>query len=159
MVDATSIIDYDYNEFKKGIELIADQIEDSNFVPDYIVGIVRGGAVPAVYLSHKLKLPLVTIAWSTRDNSVWENESSSWIPQDIAAGSKVLIVDDIVDGGDTIRELLTDWYRTLGEDLPLDNIRVAAMYYNTAQDVKVDYFHHTIDRTYDQRWIHFPWEG
>jgi len=44
-------------------------------------------------------------------------------------------------------------------ELPVDNLRVAAMYYNTAQDVKVDFYHRTIDRNEDQRWVVFPWEA
>lgn len=161
MVDATTIIDYNYFEFSAGIDSIANAIKSSGWTPDYIVGIVRGGCVPAVYLSHKLKKPLVTVAWNMRDNTEFGQEHNGWIPEDLHKGKKVLIVDDIVDGGDTIRTLIEDWYKStagLGE-LPVDNLRVAAMFYNTAQDVKVDFYHHTIDRTFDQRWIHFPWEG
>ena len=161
MVDATTIIDYSYSEFCAGIDSIAHAIKSSGWTPDYIVGIVRGGCVPAVYLSHKLKKPLVTVAWNMRDTTEFGRESITWIPEDLHAGKKVLIVDDIVDGGDTIRTLIEDWYQSsagLG-DLPVDNLRIAAMYYNTAQDVKVDFYHNTIDRSFDQRWIHFPWEG
>ena len=161
MVDATTIIDYDYAAFREGIDAIANSVKASDFKPDYIVGIVRGGAVPAVHLSHKLKIPLVAVAWSTRDTSVYGRESNCWIPEDLHNGKKILVVDDIVDGGDTIRELLADWYTStagLG-DLPVDNLRVAAMYYNTSQDVKVDFYHRTIDRNEDQRWVVFPWEA
>lgn len=160
MVDATTIIDYSYSDFRTGIDDIANQIEASDFRPDYIVGVVRGGSVPAVYLSHKLKIPVVMVAWSTRDNFL-ERESNCWIPEDLHNGKKVLIVDDIVDGGDTIRELLEDWRQSTSGvgDLPLQNIRVAAMYYNTAQDVNVDYYHLSIDRNEDKRWVVFPWEA
>lgn len=160
MVDATTIIDYSYSDFKSGVDSITQQITESDFRPDYIVGIVRGGCVPAVYLSHKLKIPLVTVAWNTRDTTIFGQESNSWIPEDLHEGKKILIVDDIVDGGDTIRELLDDWYQStkgIGE-LPLDNIRICSMIYNTAQDVKVDYYHRTVDRNVDQRWFVFPWE-
>lgn len=161
MLDATSIIDYSYSDFRDGVDAIAQQITESGFRPDYIVGIVRGGSVPAVYLSHKLKVPVVMLSWNTRDAGVAGNESITWIPEDLHAGKKVILIDDIIDGGDTIREVLDDWYQSsagLGK-LPLQNIRLAAMYYNTAQDVNVDFYHHTIDRNIDQRWIHFPWEG
>ena len=161
MIDATTIIDYDYDDFRAGIDHIAKSITASGWIPDYIVGIVRGGSVPAVYLSHKLKIPLVMVAWNTRDITIFDRESNCWIPEDIMDGKKILVVDDIVDGGDTIRELLADWQSSvagLGK-LPVDNLRVAAMYYNTAQDVKVDYYHREIDRTEDQRWVVFPWEA
>ena len=161
MVDAATIIDYSFSDFCAGIDSIANSVRSSGWTPDYIVGIVRGGLVPAVYLSHRLKVPLVTVAWNTRDTTIFGRESNSWIPEDLHQGKNILVVDDIVDGGDTIKELLDDWYQStagLGE-LPLQNIRIAAMYYNTAQDVKVDYYHMSIDRSFDQRWIHFPWEG
>jgi xanthine phosphoribosyltransferase len=161
MIDATTIIDYDYNDFRDGIKHIAESITNSGWNPDYIVGIVRGGSIPAVHLSHKLNVPVVMVAWNTRDTTIFGKESNCWIPEDIHRGKKVLVVDDIVDGGDTIRELLEDWNKStagLG-DLPVDNLRVAAMYYNTAQDVKVDFYHNTVDRNDDPRWVIFPWEA
>ena len=161
MVDATTIIDYSYPEFLSGIDSIAARIEGSGWDPDLIVGIVRGGAVPAVYLSHKLKIPVQMVHWNTRDDTEWGNESNAWIPEEIAGGLKVLIVDDIVDGGDTIKELLEDWQTSvagLGK-LNTDNIKVAALWYNTAQDVVVDFYHKTVDRNEDQRWVIFPWEA
>ena len=160
-VDATTIIDYSYSDFCDGINRIAKQIEESDFTPDYVVGIVRGGAIPATHLSHKLKLPVVMVHWSTRDKFDFvSNETNCWIPEDLHNGTRVLVVDDIVDGGDTIKELLEDWHSStqgMG-DLPVENLRVAAMYYNTSQDVTVDYYHRAIDRNEDKRWVIFPWE-
>lgn len=161
MVDATSIIDYSYSDFRDGIETIAKQVEASGFEPNCIIGIVRGGSVPAVYLSHRLKVPVQMVHWNTRDDTEWGNESNWWIPEEIHGGLKVLIVDDIVDGGDTIRELLADWQTSVAGmgNLPVDNIRIASMIYNTAQDVTPHFFHQTINRNEDQRWVIFPWEA
>lgn len=161
MVDATAIIDYTYDEFVDGVKSITKQIEESDFLPDLIVGIVRGGGVPAVYLSHRLKVPVQMVHWNTRDDTEWGNEHNAWVPEEIQGGLKVLVVDDIVDGGDTIKELLEDWQLSvagLGK-LNTDNIKVAAMWYNTAQDVVVDFYHKTVDRNEDQRWVIFPWEA
>lgn len=159
MVDATSVIDYTFPEFRDGIQTIAKQIQDSGFAPDYLVGIVRGGSVPAVYLSHKLKIPVVMVAWNTRDSTEFGKESITWIPEDLLKGKRVIIVDDIVDGGHTIKELLDDWQTSVVQPIPQENIRVAAMWYNTAQDVAVDFYHKTIDRNEDPRWIIFDWEA
>jgi uncharacterized protein len=165
VIDATSIIDYTYDDFAHGIDNIVALLQDPEFgfKPDYIVGIVRGGAIPAVYLSHKLKIPVQMVHWSTRDKTDdWGNESNCWIPEDLLAGKKILLVDDIIDGGETIKELLDDWKTSVHQDLPLQNIQLVCMYYNTAQEsfaginVVSD---RTIDRNEDQRWIVFPWEG
>ena len=159
MLDATNIIDYTYDSFREGIDSIASQVQASNFLPHYIVGIVRGGAVPGVYLSHKLKIPVVMVSWNTRDNTEIGNESNSWIPEDICDGKRVLLIDDIVDGGDTIKELLADWGTSVHDDLNMNNLRIAAMWYNITQDINVDFYHKTIDRDVDQRWVIFPWEA
>jgi hypoxanthine phosphoribosyltransferase len=162
MIGSAEIIDYTYNDFVNGIDSIVNQIKESDFNPDYIVGIVRGGAVPAVHLSHKLKIPVQMVHWSTRDlTDGWSNESNGWIPEDLIDGKRILIVDDIVDGGETIRELLEDWRLSVSGagDLPLHNIRVCAIFYNTAQQTKVDYYDCTIDRNEDKRWVVLPWEA
>ena len=160
--EIASVIIYSHNDFLGGVENVARQIEQSDFKPDLIVGIVRGGSVPAVYLSHRLKIPVQMVHWNTRDSSKWGNESNCWIPEQIIDNDlKVLLVDDIVDGGDTIRELLADWQTSVAGsgNLPVDNIRISSMIYNTAQDVKPHFFHQTIDRNQDQRWVIFPWEA
>lgn len=158
MLDATTIIDYDYHKFSAGISKIAKAIIESQFDPDYIVGVVRGGAVPAVHLSHKLKIPVVMVHWSSRDNMVGGNESNCWIPEDILDGKRVLLVDDIVDGGETIRQVMEDWGNSVRDAMDLRNVKVASLVYNTAQDVVVDFYDVAIDRNEDPRWISFHWE-
>lgn len=159
-LDSTTIIDYNYDDFLVGINKIVTDIWRSDFEPDYIVGIVRGGSVPAVYLSHKLKIPVQMLHWNTRDNVDWNgNESNTWIPEDINNGKKVLLVDDIVDGGDTIREILEDWESSIFGTLNRENIKIASLVYNVAQDIEVDFYDFAIDRNEDSRWIVFSWES
>lgn len=163
MVDATTIIDYSFPDFCAGIDSIANAVRSSGWTPDLIVGIVRGGSVPAVFLSHKLKIPVQMVHWNTRDDTRWGNEHNCWIPEEMYSGLQVLVVDDIVDGGDTIRELVQDWLEATGgldDNIKIiDNLRVAALIYNTSQDVTVDFYHRTIDREVDKRWVVFPWEA
>lgn len=158
MLDATKIVDYTYEDFKEGIANIASQVKCSDFDPDYIVGIVRGGCVPAVALSHKLKIPVVMVHWSSRDNMVGGNESNCWIPEDILDGKRVLIVDDIIDGGETIRQVIDDWGKSVRDALDLRNIKVAALVYNTTQPTVVDFYDVAVNREDDNRWFTFPWE-
>jgi len=157
-----TIVNYEYSDFCEGLDVIEKSIRDSGWMPDYIVGIVRGGAVPAVHLSHRFNVPVVMVQWSTRESfaSEFEKETNCWIPEDLHKGKNILLVDDIVDSGISIKELLEDWRGSTGGmgPLPVDNLRKAAMYYNTAQDVVVDFYHRTIDRTEDTNWIRFPWE-
>ena len=155
---ATSNIVYTYEMFLKGLEKITEQIRSDRWQPDYIVGIVRGGSVPAIYLSHRLKIPVVMLQWSTRDVNL-PNECNAWIPEDVNMGKNVLIIEDIVDSGITIKEVLADWNKSIHEELKLANIRIAAMINNVSQDVKVDYCDVNIDRNVDKRWVELPWEA
>lgn len=159
MLDANNINEYTHDDLKRGIEAIATKIIMSAYMPDYIVGITRGGCVPAVYLSHRLSIPVVMVHWNTRDTTSWGNESNAWIPEDVNAGKRIIIVDDIVDGGDTIRELIDDFRSSVFDELNMDNIRVASLICNTSQDITVDFYHKTVDREVDQRWCVFPWEA
>jgi hypoxanthine phosphoribosyltransferase len=127
---------------------IAKQIENSNWRPDFIVGIVRGGLIPAVIISHKLGIPLEVLQWSTRD---FKN-------QDISFGLKLkhdyghkelLLVDDIVDNGETIYNILKH----------LPNAKTATLIYNTQQKLVIpNYYGRTIDRAVDKEWVNFWWE-
>lgn len=154
-----SINNYTYPDFCDGIEAIALQIKAQAWIPDYIVGIVRGGAIPAVMLSHRIGVPVVMVQWSTRDNMVHSNDHNSWIPEEILQGKKVLLVDDIVDNGDTVRQVLADWQASVRETLPGHLTRIASLVYNKAQPLEVDYYHKVIDRNNDKRWVSFFWEA
>jgi hypoxanthine phosphoribosyltransferase len=72
-----------WDEIENAVESLAHQIRTSSFKPSYIKGIQRGGLIPAVLLSHKLNIPLIT-------NGILDNS--------------VLVIDDICDSGKTIFE-------------------------------------------------------
>ena len=46
---------------------LARQLQKDNWRPDYIVGITRGGAIPAVMLSQYLGIPMRPLQVSLRD--------------------------------------------------------------------------------------------
>lgn len=154
-------LQYGYDEFQQGIDAIALQMESLDFKPDYIIGVVRGGAVPAVYLSYRLKVPVVLIQWSLRDKGLnyMGNQSVTYIGEDLQKGAKILLIDDIVDSGETVRQLIQDWQECSYGHMPMDNLRIASLFYNPQQNIAVDFFHRIIDRRQDDRFVVFPWEG
>ncbi len=91
-----NVIDYTYPEFEEGIKSIARQIEEDDYEADYLVWIARGGCVPGVYLSHRLKKPIMMVQWNTRDESPFGNDFPSYLPRDILSGHKIILVDDMV---------------------------------------------------------------
>ena len=86
---------------------IASQVRKSNWQPDYIVGLTRGGLMPAVLLSHELGIPCETLKVALRDGEI--QESKTWMAEDAYDGKKILIVDDINDTGNTLLWIQEDW--------------------------------------------------
>ena len=56
-------------QIKTSVQDIIRQVHLSNFHPDYIVGITRGGLMPALMISHYLKVPMYTLDVSLRDDT------------------------------------------------------------------------------------------
>ena len=81
-MDTKSKIYLSWDDIEKLTNLLSVKIKLSNIQIDSIMGLPRGGLVPAVILSHKLNLPLV---------------------QKISKNT--LIVDDICDSGKTFVEI------------------------------------------------------
>lgn len=142
---------YSETNFVDDIDRIERNIINSGKHYDYIVGIVRGGAIPAVCLSHRLELPMKCVSWSTFHAD--QMKESAWdIAEDIADGKRILVVDDILDSGRTIKELLEDW------DAKREQIDIAVLIYNTDQKIAPDYYGRKIDKGVDPSWVTFWWE-
>lgn len=127
----------DHRKTEALVSKIAREIAINNWKPDYIVGLTRGGLIPAVMLSHYLDVPLHTLNVSLRDGE--GRESNLWMAEDalgpqskerfvedendvagiLAAASdlleqgetykNILIVDDINDTGATFNWIMNDW--------------------------------------------------
>ena len=114
---------------------IARQLQQDNWRPDYVVGITRGGLIPANLLSQYLGVPCETLKVSLRDggeceSNLWMGEDAfGYVPKDErgtvhievsmlpiredssdpARRKNILIVDDINDTGATIAWIKKDW--------------------------------------------------
>ena len=143
---------YSESDFRDDIDVIQRAIINSGKHYDYIVGIVRGGAIPAVCLSHRLEMPMKCVSWSTFHAD--QMKESAWdIAEDIQEGKRILVVDDILDSGRTIRELLEDW------GAKREQIDIVVLIYNTDQKITPDYYGRKIDKSIDPSWITFWWEA
>ena len=111
------------HQVKNNVQEILRQMHLDNFRPDYIVGITRGGLLPAIMISHYLKVPMHSLDVSLRDNVQGGPESNCWMsvdafgalePEeieitksrwDISKRKKILVVEDINDSGATFNGL------------------------------------------------------
>lgn len=144
-----------HDAFVADVQAVADKLAADDWTPDYIVGIGRGGLVPAVYLSHKADIAMLSIDHSSKVPGFAE-ELLGKVAAKSAAGVRQLFVDDINDSGGTIEHVR----RLLGEQGgDPGNLRFAVLLNNSRSRASVDYWGSMIDRDTDKRWFIFPWEA
>lgn len=176
---------YDYLHIHEMVNTIAWQMYKDNWRPDYIVGLTRGGLVPAVIMSNTLGIPMETLKVSLRDSDS-ESESNLWMAEDafgyLSASSvprpegeptsdpalckNILILDDINDTGATLDWIINDWQSSCMPDSPKwlnvwgNNVRIAVLIDNLSSNFSrtVDYSAKEINKAEDDSWIVFPWE-
>ena len=117
---------------------------------DSIVGITRGGLMPAVELSHLMNIPMETVNYSSKDGNGDDKNHANLLPD--LKGDSILLVDDICDSGNTLQELKAI-YEGRGY-----NVFSAVIYYKTqTQPVfKPDVWAVNISQNFG--WIIFPHE-
>lgn len=178
-------------------KLIINQTEYSNLVakicrdisvdgwrPDYVVGITRGGLLPAVMISHYFNVPCHTLNVSLRDNDDSECEHNLWMSEhafgyvdrdlretleeasDPELRKNILIVDDINDSGATFNWIMQDWQSgclpndPAWESVWSSNVRFAVVVDNLASQCSVGmwYVGMEINKEEDPVWVEFPYE-
>jgi xanthine phosphoribosyltransferase len=144
-----------YERFLEEVETLARLIERGEWKPDFLVGIGRGGLVPAAYLSHRTGLPLLSVDHSSGEHG-FGAELLDKLAAKIRGGARMLIVDDINDSGGTINYLRAAIEAKV--DVP-DGLRVAVLVHNVRSKARAEYHGSEIDRDQDKRWYVFPWEA
>ena len=145
-----------WNDVQRQVQEICRQMWLDRWVPDYVVGITRGGLTPANLISQYLDRPMETLKVSLRGLE-HDCESNLWMQEDATGGKNILIVDDINDSGDTLNWIRDDWscHTQWGQ-----NVRVAVLYDNESSESQhtPDYAAENINKAADPQWIVFPWE-
>ena len=132
-------------QFKAAIEMMTYWLTvTGNHKPDVIVTFPRGGLIPATYLSHALDIPIEIVY-----NSKYDYKREIVIPESLKQHKKILIVDDIIDTGDTIR----DFIRVSG--FHLDSVTSTAI---IADQRILDIGLYYAPYTKTDAWVVFPWE-
>jgi xanthine phosphoribosyltransferase len=157
----------------------------SGWQPDYIVGLTRGGLIPAVMISHYLNIPMYPLSVSLRDSATGP-ESNLWMAQDALGhtdktidpmlddpmsllqegrAKDILIVDDINDTGATFNWIKKDWEsgvfpneRAAWDAVWDKNVRFAVMTQNWGSSFQPDYWWHEVDKRENNEWLVYPWE-
>jgi hypoxanthine phosphoribosyltransferase len=138
-------------EMIDSIRNISKQLTNSNFEPEVIISVNRGGCVPGIYLSHYINKPHEVIIIELRDSNK-EPELKS-IKEKISQFSSVLIIDDINDSGKTIGVI-----KDLSKNL-ITKIHFAVLINKSESTSEVEYYGKTVNSKLNDYWYVFPWEN
>jgi hypoxanthine phosphoribosyltransferase len=150
---------YTHVNFQLDLFLIERQMIRDNFLPHVVIGVARGGIIPAACLAHRMSqdinVNVESLTWQTRDGSNKDHNHLYNLFYKYKH-KQILIVDDIVDSGKTFKQLQTEIIKTKAN---LHEIKFASLIFNTSQkEFACDYYGRQIDRNTDTEWIKFWWE-
>jgi len=128
-----------------------EKMTDDNFYPDIIVGIARGGWIPARLLAAfygnrrtaNIKIEFYNNTTRATDNPIITQEISEKVEDKI-----VLIVDDVADSGKSLMAAIEHI-----KEMGAKEIKTATLYYKKHSIIKPEYY---IKET--KAWIVYPWE-
>tara|TARA_R110000868_G_scaffold183767_2_gene425112 strand:+ start:8166 stop:8642 length:477 start_codon:yes stop_codon:yes gene_type:complete len=151
------IVTLSYQDIESYTLEICRQIQNSGWQPQRVVGISRGGLLPAVLLSQWFDIPMVPLNVSLRDSG--ECESNTWLAEDAQTGMKTLVVDDINDTGATFSWIKEDWQTSVYLPIDWSFVKFASVVENLASGISSSYSGKEINKVTEPQWIRFPWEN
>mgnify|MGYP001597459833 CR=1 FL=1 len=156
-IDANELL---LDSFKLGVEIF-----NSDFRPDFIVGVWRGGTPVGIAIQEILSylgndtdhIAIRTSAYNGIDDikDQVEVHGLSYLIRNINAEDKLLLVDDVFDSGKSIKAIIDTLNEKSRKNTPND-IRIAVPWFkpnNNTTDITPEYFIHETDD-----WLIFPHE-
>jgi hypoxanthine phosphoribosyltransferase len=174
---------YDDLDIKEMVSNILMHMHRDNWKPDYIVGITRGGLIPAVYMSHYLDVRMETLKVALHENQ--ECETNCWMAEDAFgyttrkyqtetvyygdpdSRKNILIVDDINNSGDTLNWIVNNWQSScmpfaqeIWDDIWGNSVRFAVLHdtWSSQFKHKINYAAKEITNIDGNVCIKYPWE-
>ena len=144
---------------------LARQVLLSDFKPDYIVGVWRGGtpvgiAVQEMLDYYDIKTDHISIRTSSYETMARREASVrvhglTYLTRQMETEDSLLIVDDVFDTGLSVKAIIDKLRKRSRKNMPAD-VRVATAYYKPLRnktDFQPDYYAHETDA-----WLVFPHE-
>ena len=141
----------DWNEINNRCVELADQIKKSGFNPEIIVGVARGGWIPARILSDLLGNTYVASIKVEFYKDVAEPAKKPIISQQVSTrveGKRVLVVDDVADTGES---LTTVRQNLLSQGA--SQVKIATLHYKPKSILRPDFY---VRET--SAWVVYPHE-
>jgi len=152
-----------WHDIQLKCEEIVRQIKESGFEPKHIVGLSRGGLIPATIIANHLKVREVYVhgyhSYDDETNMRDIDNPHGVMYQDVvpdlmkhAQGREVLVVDDLCDEGITMLGLLRRLEKKFHDNAV--KVKCAALYCKEHSQFKPIYSGEQVGNW----WLVFPWE-
>jgi uncharacterized protein len=147
-----------WSDYHHKIEQLAASIYQSGWEFDQILCLARGGLRVGDILSRIYHKPLAILATSSYSGKGKQERGSLIFSEHLTMttenlGSRILLVDDLVDSGVTLQETIP-WLKKYSQS-PIEDLRTAVIWYKACSVFQPDYY---IDYLADNPWIHQPFE-
>jgi uncharacterized protein len=141
-----------WNQIYDMLLCLAQKIVRDGYKPDVIVGVARGGVVPARILVDFLGVSVLAVVgvefYVDVAQAGFEPVLKQGLPVSVA-GKKTLVVDDIADSGRSLK-LVKAYVQQQGSV----EVKTATLYAKEGSIVTPDYF-----EKQTSRWVVFPWDA
>ena len=137
--------------FAEASRNLSEQIVESGWFPDLIVGVARGGLIPAGAIGYAIgvkAMGAINVEFYTDIGQTLEEPLilSPQLDTDSLKGKKVLVVDDVADSGKTL-DLVVNLLKETADD-----VRSAVIYTKPKTIFEPDFSWKKTDQ-----WINFAW--
>lgn len=140
-------------QIDKACAVLASKLIPFHTKETAIIGLARGGLVPAVITSHILGLKVFPVSYSSQAGNGEYKQYENQLPDLIVRGfPRVIIIDDIVDSGHTMKEVAEHYISKHTKH----SVTTCSLYYKVDSVYRPDLFWQEIPA--DSPWIEFPWE-
>jgi xanthine phosphoribosyltransferase len=139
---------YGYEEFIGDADALVRKIAD--FDPDTLLAVARGGLTLGHFMAQAMDTRRLFALNSIHYDKTRKLDTLEVfnIP-DLKTAKRVLIVDDIIDSGETLQAVL----KLLKEQYPQAEFKLATIFYKPTAVIEADY---TLKKAHE--WIDFFWE-
>lgn len=143
-----------WEEVARWTEAVANDIEDSGYGPTVVVGLTRGGWVPARLICDHLRVKKLYAVKTEHWGITANTNGKALLTQELntsIVGERVLIVDDITDTGESLT-LAIEHLNALGPE----EVQTATLLHITHSKVEPNYYEVEVSSD-DWTWFIFPW--
>ncbi|MHA1959093.1 MAG: phosphoribosyltransferase [Candidatus Thorarchaeota archaeon] len=130
---------------------ISERIVDSGYRPNIIVGIARGGWIPARILSDVLYTDAMFNIRIEYYSDIGLKGPEPKVTQPLSVPideRRILLVDEVADSGESLTHA-----KKYVEDLGAEEVRTAVLHLKPTSKLKPDYYMQVVDK-----WMVYPWE-